>query len=760
MKRALWSDSAGQENQPLVDAMVGKDKEVGVYDPQAEATASAKRWPRLLLRLAMVVGQAAVGAAVCLAVLWLRREPSSSEQPDTKEIAIAASDTILEPDAMADSSASLPDEMPGTESPTSTDEEFAEGDLRYLAKNYHGALSVYEKLQSAYGNSASGEAISYRRALCLERLGQSDQALALFRDIVDRSHEDALRDAARLGLARVWRDQARPDPARAILYGVLLNSATNPTVLGAALHETAQVTAAEVEPPDSRWFRPGYIIRRFPEVADEQFTLDLALPGNIVEAGRFPTGLTVLDQFTPNPRDIIVSAEYTSVSVANFLSEVASKAGLSFQMDTVLRQSLQARSIRLSFRELSLATVLDAILEPTGLFWRVEDGQIAIASLADLTRDEIQSHRLEQALRLGRRAVALHSDVPPMLSTSLCLGNLSYWSQNYPDAIGAYREIQRRSQASNVIAVVSFNEAKCLLAMDQRREAEEPLYRAIDAGRGQTVESVAYIYLGKLFLENWQFDNATRHLARGLSLARDVEIQGVAAVTLAAAYLLDDNTQTANQTLYDQRAVLQDEPVRSQAAFLSSLARYRSAVTPLEEVQRGRHLANSLGLVEASRFFSGVGYLLVSQAYQELGLADQQEATLTAAIDVVPESRLRHELQLNLARQLHEAARYSDAEETYLRLADADAGDRSREARIGIAEIAYATKQLDYCLRQCYELVGQQELTLEQKQRILRLMGTIYQSRQQHAQAALCFAGMVPAMATDDASQSERERRP
>jgi tetratricopeptide (TPR) repeat protein len=755
MKRALWSDSAGQENQPLVNAMVGTDKEVGVYDPQAEARDSAKRWPRVVLRILAIGGQAGLGAAVCLAVLWFRREPPTNEPNGEAITATVASDTELDSDAVP---------YAVTESPTvsdsspSSEEEFAAADLRYLAKNYHGALSLYDQLQSAHGNSASGEAIAYRRALCLERLGRSDEALAVFREIVDRSRDDQLRDAARLGLARVWRGQARPDPARATLYGVLLNSATNPTVLSAALHELAQVTAGEVEPPDSSWFHPSCVIRRFPEVADEQFTLDLAKPAEAAESGRFPAGLTVLDQFTPNPRDIIVSAEYSSVGVARFLEEVTSKTGLTFQVDPVLRQSLQARSMRLAFRELSLATTLDAILEPTGLCWLADEGKLLVTSLADLTGQQTQTHRLDQALRLGRRAVALHPDAPQMLSTSLCLGNLSFWSGNYPDAIGAYREIQRRSQTSGVMAVVSFNEAKCLLQMDQRREAEEPLYRAIDSGRGQTVEAVSYTHLGKLFLENWQFDNATRHLARGLSLARDVEIQGVAAITLAAAYLLDGNTQTANQTLYDHRAALQDEPARSQAAFLSSLARYRSAVTPLEEVQRGRQLANALGLVEASRFFSDVGFLLVSQAYQELGLADQQEATLRTAAESVRSDLLRHELQLSLARQLHEAARYSEAEEAYRRLADEEGGERSREARIGVAEIAYLTKQFDLCLRQCYDLVGQ-ELTNEQKQRILRLMGTVYQTRQQHAQAALCFAGMVPAM-TPDAAASGPERQP
>jgi tetratricopeptide (TPR) repeat protein len=557
----------------------------------------------------------------------------------------------------------------------------------------------------------------------------------------------------------VWREQGKFDAARTLLHGLLLTSARKPSILSASLHELAQLTATEVQPVDVDWFAKNYILNQFPDRSDQQLLLDLAQANTSRDTTDLAEGLTVLDQFTANPRDIVVTANYDSVSVAKFIEEVRQKTGLTIELNERLLPPLQARTQRIVFRELSLATVLDALLEPGGLCWTVADNDVRVLPMSEWDRLQLQAHRMQQALRICQRAVTLFPDAQQTLTTSLCLGNLSFWTGNHADAVGAYREVLRRSQQAGIVTVVSFNEAKAFLFLDQRRAAEESLFRTIDSARGQSLEAVGYTYLGKLFLEAWQLDNATRHLARGLSLARDPETERVAAVTLAAAYLLSGNTQTANQTLHDHRTVLNEEPSLSQAAFLSALARYRVAGTSLDEVQRGRQLANALGSVEPGRFFSDAGILLIAQAYQEIGLTDQQEFMLRSGLESMPPSVMRQEVQMSLARHLQDAVRWREAHQAYQVLVDADAGLRTRQAKIGLAEIAFATKSFDECLRRCYGLVND-TLTTEQKTSILRLMGGVFEAKQMHSEAALCFAGMVPAPPREVDMENTTEVRP
>jgi hypothetical protein len=67
----------------------------------------------------------------------------------------------------------------------------------------------------------------------------------------------------------------------------------------------------------------------------------------------------------------------------------------------------------------------------------------------------------------------------------------------------------------------------------------------------------------------------------------------------------------------------------------------------------------------------------------------------------------------------------------------------SRLALRQLAEIYVETRQAIACIETCKKL-WESELTGEEKQAALEILGTAYQQLGEHHTAALCFAGMLP----------------
>src|SRR5690606_15538808 len=86
------------------------------------------------------------------------------------------------------------------------------------------------------------------------------------------------------------------------------------------------------------------------------------------------------------------------------------------------------------------------------------------------------------------------------------------------------------------------NQAKALLRLGDTQAARDCLYHVVDGSRGHALEPTAYLYLGRIFLDDGDVSQAVRPLLRSAELAPP-QVQAVAATTLAATYLLADNPQ-------------------------------------------------------------------------------------------------------------------------------------------------------------------------------------------------------------------------
>lgn len=629
------------------------------------------------------------------------------------------------------------------------EEGLQQADIRFMSGNYLAAEDAYRELLGGADPVRQFE-VRYRLGLCAEKLNRTEEALSQYVQILDadNSSEDARR-AAGLGKARAWQQAGRFEPARALLMANLL-SANRAGVVAHSLHALSQLLTLEIQPLSSSVFDDQVVLTELIARNDE-YHLQLLKPSNEV-LGSIPEGVKVLDRFSTHPRDMQVSV-YRSCSITELLTEIQSATAVSFDTEPEVDAVLNLRTVTVVVAELNLATLLDALLEPAGLIWLEQQGQILVRRVDRLSADVVRRHRIEQTLRLCRTALAMYPDHRLATSTLLCLGNVYFWRGQYDDALSPFKELERRVDGSESMSTVWFNQAKTRLQMNQITDAREAFFRVVDLARGKSIQSVAYIYLGRLFLEGLEVDEGNRHLARGLSRARDDESRGIGAITLAAGYLMADNPVAANQTLLDHRGKLRQEPYESSAVFLSALARFRATLEPRDRLRRGHELTSSLSAVEPERFFCAAGPLLIGAAYGEIGLPRQRLAVFQRAIEHTRPCDLRKKLVLTVATDLIDAGQIEMGSDHYRQLADGSGTRWDFLARFELAGLAYKESDDDACLARCYELLSAAESTVD-KARVLKLMGRVYQRRADHYKAALCFAGMVPTVKKDALSST------
>jgi tetratricopeptide (TPR) repeat protein len=748
IRRALWCEFTGWADFAALEtrrAMVDVRGDRIELDTEAPPSPRRRRTIPLVLRLAgNVLGGVLASALIFWCAGWRpvrqERQLPAPLMPVSQLAPSAPADRVLD--------------APADEPVRPAAERLNQADLMFLSGNHAGALLAYDELLKAEDAVTLDEGqLRYRRSLCLELLGKAAEAMKEFRAVSDTLPSPALADAALLGQFRVLCRQERYEPAAALLAARWLTCGDRAAIVPYLLHSAAQLASFAVRPPTDSLLDDTAIISLVEHHGEADLlglANDAASNGAAPAEPVVPGGVKVVDRFSDHPRDMLVTIRLEA-TVAEVLNRISGETHLTIVVPDTVQQLLNTRTTNVVVQDTNLASVLDALLETAGTFWTVREQQITVHELSRAEPALVRSYRVDRALRTARNALALYPEAPTAHWTYLCLGNVNFWSGNFTDALSAYQELERRVERREFAYAVWFNQAKTYMQLRQLQKARETFFHAIDELGGDSVEAVAYAYLGRLFLEDAEVENANRYLARGLSLARGDDTRQVCAIILACGYLQANNPQAANQTLFDHRDVLKAEPVLSQASFVSALARFRAAVGSTEQLRRGRDLASALAAVEPSRFFSTVGYLLVGQAYAEIGLPNSMVDVLRTGIEASPDNVLREQMQWLLAEHFAEYEKWPAAEEAYQRLVTDGRTDLARRARFGLARIDFDRGQYQSCLSRCYELISA-TASLEEKTEILRLMGRVYERQAEHYKAALCFAGMVPGVRTDSTS--------
>ena len=721
--------------------MPNPDRRANIVLNERERIFPALRGVKRTLALSLV--NLVAGVLVCGGVMWLSR----SSQPQEAPRPLSGEPSFVDAGAESHGTKSI-DHVTMADSLPQGDDLLKSGDIL-------GASRAYDRLLGQTPNPS--EILRYRQALCLELLGDAEHAISAYQALADSSSSAGVVSAALLGQVRMQSQGNHWRASRKLLLTMILTSGGRENTASSAFHYLAQLAAKEIFAADVPLYDDrGIAISNWKD--DVAWLLELPAELGSPERYTQPADtLKILDRLGDNPATIRVAVRHNDMPLATLLDQLLRQAGLHAHWAPTARTVAESRSVNVAVLDLDLATLLDGLLEPIDLVWIAKPPNIQIATRLEVPPDYIQRRRQIQAERICHHALSVFPDHPRATRTYMSLGNIAFQRGQYQAANSYYGEILRRSRDVQIIRDTRFNLAKSLRQLNLLEEAREEFFKVVDHARGHAIEPIAYLYLGESFLEAHETDTAIKHLVRAVSLAHDPAILRLSALTLSSAYLLAGNPQAANMILMDQRDSFDAEPCRSNGLFLSSLARFRAAAIPTERLRRGRNLTSAIAEVEPSRFFSFAEPVLLGQAYSEIGMPNQMQEVYAAAIRTAKPHALRDATMLALANHYVQNDQPARGKELYEELIDHGRSPWSRKARIQTAELAHRHGDDAACLDQCYYLI-ETSTAPDEKREVLRLMGRVYERQADHYKAALCFAGLIPHVASTSEDEKGSER--
>jgi hypothetical protein len=290
---------------------------------------------------------------------------------------------------------------------------------------------------------------------------------------------------------------------------------------------------------------------------------------------------------------------------------------------------------------------------------------------------------------------------------------------------------------------VYFNLAKAYLLQHRREPALQHFYHVVDGAISESHVSSAYLYIGRLHLEEDLAARACKPLARALALAGEPPEEAVSALELAAAYLLCDNPHSANRVLMNHRAVLVAGPYRDRAALLAALARYRAAATFGQRKKEGRELVQAMTHVEPPDYWGSQGYVLLADACRSLGFVCQSQAILAEGLRQVQQGAVRLRMMHSLGECHLLAGNREACRDLLNQLVHEGDEPWRRRATLGLAELAFQMGDDEACQKFCSLLLENTPAAPERKAALL-IAGRLLERQGNYHGAALCFAGVSP----------------
>ena len=136
------------------------------------------------------------------------------------------------------------------------------------------------------------------------------------------------------------------------------------------------------------------------------------------------------------------------------------------------------------------------------------------------------------------------------------------------------------------------------MATPQRGEARKAFFRIVDQSPGHELAPVAYLRIGRMFLEEGNSSKAISLLRRAEAFAAGSDIHPLAVLTLAAAHLASDNPLPANALLEKHRLTVRKDPFRQTAGRVL-------------DVLQGHEGGHEIGVAVRERQRGGIGDLNV-----------------------------------------------------------------------------------------------------------------------------------------------------
>jgi len=637
---------------------------------------------------------------------------------------------------------------------------FASGDGKLLAGDPGGALRRYESLLAQVPNGVS-DPLRYRIALCAESLGKLDRAMNEYKRLASRAAGGRIGVAAQLGQARIWSESNRAVLARRVMWNLLLrdrsNGAISPDLRAECVHRLAQLLAHQTIDPTSNDFASDSVIVDAPlrwsmreallwimNDADESQTLEPE-KGEAKEPEEAAVRLT--QQLGRKAEETYLTASLPKMPVAVVIELLADKAHLELDWSAAARDRVSEHTVQLAVQETTLGIILDGISDSMELVWSGSADRIRLQTRSEADADFLRIFDFAVAERMLRRATTAFPDHELTDEAYSALGNIGVRRGQLEFACLQYEQFLRQFPQSDVRVGVYFNAAKAKLRLGERDEAMKYFYHVVDEGVGDLLQVAAFLYLGRLYLEDDQAKQAIRPLTRAVSQDPDGPLRATSAITLASAYLLVSNPHAANRVLMTHRSAFAEGPHYDQTAFLAALARHQAAISATRTAKEGQSLLAALSHVEGTDFFGAQGFVLLAEAYKRLGLIEPMYSTLIRGLEVDALGEVRARMLYELAEYHRGAGDLRTCTEILASLAIDGDGKWADRAKLRLADVMYAAGDDDQCLSMCHNLLETTDQSVDE-QDVLKIMGRVLERQGNHREAAMCFAGIVPGSST------------
>ncbi|WP_437191306.1 tetratricopeptide repeat protein [Planctomicrobium sp. SH527] len=624
-----------------------------------------------------------------------------------------------------------------------------EADFAFQAENFRKAREGY--LREFYTTTNSSDSLLILKiALCEEMLGNLRGAQSAYRKLLEVATHPAIRVAGFQGQARIWTASGRSELATASLFRVLLEGTYTGTDKS-MLHQLAWLTSARVKLPsvtgiaadpflrDELFLSPNLELR--PRHLIQTLNQILSVPES--NSPKVRPGVNIVRKTGMTPDDIVISFRFDRTNLDHVLNRVSQATGIPIRAATETPAQLGTSTLEPHCVDLPLSVALDALLEPVECIWTWQESGVEVIPAKIANVNQISEYRRQAATRLLQLAIGSAPKHMDSVASQIELARLQAMFGDTVSASIALQNVIERTSRSPYLSNAWFNLAKLYLSQGRPRDSSTAFYRAADMMGGETLECVCYLYAGRIHLEADDPRAATTPLTRAVSLSIGTRHEALISLQLASAYLMLNHFQRANSILMDHRIVLEAPAVRDQAAFLSSLAHYRSTIDDNERFRAGTNVIATMTNLDMKQCFGGHWSWLIGTTYRDTGMTSASIQTFQNCLISSYPFPLQNKMR---------SALLSDAPELLSKLpsgkhavADVQTPESFHiDSLLVEAQSAYRQSRFDDAIQLCRDILNQKASQPDQHRRALKLMGQSYQSQGKYEESVQCFTGVVP----------------
>lgn len=602
------------------------------------------------------------------------------------------------------------------------------------------------------GTPGSAAEVRFRIGLCSELSGDATAAQTHYEAVLNTHGSHPVGQQAFRGLMRIWNVTGRRSLSSSALYRQIVRSeAGSSAATEEAWHLLGLSLASQVSPrqKDSLDDRVLFFTEPVLRVAEIFAALGRTETPSNPSRGT-SEGVDVLERFGSTPDAVRLRASLHQKPLRDVIRSFVTAAGWSVEFSEMASARLTGRTMTCDIDNADAAFLLDAGLSELGLGWKFENSLLVVQDLAEFPAEEQNRLRIARALRVLQTAVDRAPRHPLNSYSCVALGRLAALSGRPAEALRICEQTSEQSGNLECHAELWTNRGKLLLVADRRKEALEAFYRVIDAIDSHPLKAICYLYVGRLHLEDGHAGKAVPALMRSLALLEKSSLEPCAANMLAGALLLDGNPHGANAVLMKRRQRLSEGNLIDQSAMVAALARYRSAVEPERKRQAAVSLVEALSHVNPDTMFGGHWWCLTIDGLRETGMTHEANRLREECLRKTRPFPLRERLLINAIQDKLRSVSSSSqpVEQTLQGFAGSEVVSVRNEVRLLDARAAHQNGLSDAALERCRVLVQDQSVPNDIRREALRMMGTIYQLREDYASAVLCFSGMLPVAAT------------